>query len=150
MHAFYFNRPPSTAATIPITLYHPLFGQFQDDCDMYIPTKEDHEFVLKFSRSMSDFYDSEEKRAERARTDLGTYDLDFIAGKITGYTTDGDLRWKELCYALLELKWEIGSTGAEPLLQAGWYYTAFMREKLRGNASSTLPCFILYLAGEFS
>ena len=84
--AFYFNPPPLAAATIPITLYHPILGRFQDDCEHYIPTKEDHDFVLKFSQSMSDFYGNEDKRAERARADLQTYDLDFIAGRISTYT----------------------------------------------------------------
>jgi hypothetical protein len=147
--AFYFNRPPSTTAMIPITLYHSVFGQFQDDCDMYTPTKEDHDFVLKFSLSMSDFYDNEDLQAEQARNDMETYSLQFGATRIMKYTTDGDICWKGFCYSLIEFKGEIGSTGTEPLFQAGWYYTAFMRDKLRMHANSNLPCFIIYLAGEF-
>jgi hypothetical protein len=99
---------------------------------------------------MSDFYDSEDLRAEQARKDMETYGLRFGASRITKYTTDGDMRWNGFCYGLIEFKGEIGSTGAEPLFQAGWYYTAFMRDKLRTHANSNLPCFILYLAGEFS
>ncbi|KAF8315288.1 uncharacterized protein EI90DRAFT_3293971 [Cantharellus anzutake] len=61
--AFCFNRPPSTAATIPITLHNPIFGQFQDDCKTYIPTKADHD--LKLSSSMSEFCDAEKGRVEK-------------------------------------------------------------------------------------
>jgi hypothetical protein len=64
--AFYFNRPPATAATIPITLYNAIFAQFQDDWEMYMPTKEDHDFALKFSTSMSEFYEEEKGRAKEA------------------------------------------------------------------------------------
>ena len=63
------------------------------------------------------------------------------------YTTDGDLRYRDMCYALLELKWEMGTLGAEPLFQAGWYYTASMREAL-SNLLSNLPCFIIYIVGK--
>lgn len=97
---------------------------------------------------MSDLYPNEDKRADQARQDFGTYNLDFIAGRISGYTTDGDLRWRNMCYALLELKWELGTLGAEPIFQAGWYYTAFMREAL-DKLYSNLPCLIIYIVGEY-
>jgi hypothetical protein len=81
---------------------------------------------------------------------METYGLCFGASWITKYTTDGDIRWNGFCYGLIEFKGEIGSIGAEPLFQAGWYYTAFMRDRLRTHANSNLACFILYLMGEFS
>lgn len=144
---FYFNRPPSAAATVPITLYNAVFAKFQEDCETYTPTKEDHAFVLKLSVSMSKFYDTEEERAAQARSDMGTYDLDFLAAKLRSYATDGDMRWKEFCYAILEYKLEMCSGGAEALFQAGWYYTAFMRDLLAANRSCHFPCFILYAFG---
>jgi hypothetical protein len=98
---------------------------------------------------MSKFYEKEGPRAEQARKDFGSYDLDFLAAAVGTFKTDGDLRWKEFCYAILEYKGEIGSTGAEPLFQAGWYYTAFTRDLLPGNVCSNLPCIILYAFGEF-
>ena len=146
---FYFNRPPSTAATIPITLYEPIFAQFQDDCETYMPTQEDHAFVLKHTLSMSNFYDTEKARAEQSRADMATYGLDFLATEIRNYCTNGDLRCGEFCYSLLEYKGEIGLTGAEPLFQAGGYYAAFTRDYCKANWFSHLPCFILYAFGEF-
>lgn len=39
---FYCNRPPPTSAstTIPVTLLHPVFGQFTDDYATYQPTSQ--------------------------------------------------------------------------------------------------------------
>jgi hypothetical protein len=53
---FAFYRPPSAAATIPITLLHPVFGQFVDDRQHHTPTVDDNELVLSLSRAMSKFY----------------------------------------------------------------------------------------------
>src|SRR5438034_6066884 len=101
MPAFCFDRPPSAATTIPITLYHPVFGQFQDDCDNYTPTKEDNAFVLEFSRTMSKFYDGESDRAEASRKLMTNYSLKFLAAQTGSYKTDGDLRYNNFCYAIL-------------------------------------------------
>lgn len=50
-------------------------------------------------------------------------------------------------YAILEGKLEIGSGGAEPLFQSGWYYTCFVRDKLERYPQPNSPCLIIYLAG---
>jgi hypothetical protein len=131
-------------------LYNPIFGQFQDDCKTYIPTKADHDFALKLSSSMSEFYDAEKGRAEKAREDFGGYGLHFLAAQIHGYTTDGDLRCNNFCFGLMEVKSEISLGGAEPLFEAAWYYAAFTREQMCANLGSNLPCFILYIAGELA
>jgi hypothetical protein len=146
---FYFGRPPKAAATIPITLYHDVFGQFQEDCRTYEPTEADHTFVRDFSTSMSKFYTLEVERADSALRKMRKYGLDFSAERIGKYITDGHMRWGDLCYALIEFKLEIGSTGAEPLFQAGWYYTNLAKttSALVKNLNSILPCFILYTAG---
>jgi hypothetical protein len=99
---------------------------------------------------MSNFYDTEKGRAERARDDFGTYGLDFLAAQIDGYTTDGDLRWKKFCLGLIEFKPELCLGSAEPLFEAAWYYVAFTRDQLQANLGSHLPCFILYAAGKCS
>jgi hypothetical protein len=145
--AFAFNRPPTAAATIPISLYHPIFGQFQDDCKNYAPTKRDHDFAYKFSHSMSHIYANEGDRADQARKDFASYGLDFLPTGIGKYWTDGDLRYKGFCFALIEAKAELSTGGAEPLFEAAWYYSAFIRNHF-DETRSRLPCFILYLAGE--
>lgn len=147
--AFNFNRPPDAAATIPVTLYHPVFGQFQEDCQAYMPTKDDHEFVRNFAFSMSQLYDKEDERASRARDEIESYGLAFRAAKIKAYTTDGDLRFNGLSYAILKVKNELGVGGADPLIQAAWYYTAFVREKIRDHPGSCFPCLLIYIAGAF-
>jgi len=150
MPAFCFNRPPSAAETIPITLYNEILGQFQEDCELYKPTKEDHDFALKFSISMSDFYDDEKGRAKKARKDFESYGLDFLAAQIEGYTTDGDLRFKGYCLAIMEVKPELCIGNADPLFEVAWYYVAFTREQLQGNLGSHLPCILLYISGEYN
>jgi hypothetical protein len=115
---------------------------------MYNPTKEDHDFALRFSLSMSDFYDDEKRRAEKAREVFGEYGLDFLAAQIDGYITDGDIRWKQFCLGLMEFKPELCLGNAEPLFEGAWYYVAFTRDQLQANFGSHLPCLILYAAGE--
>ncbi|KAF8325651.1 uncharacterized protein EI90DRAFT_2931653, partial [Cantharellus anzutake] len=140
-------RPPIADATVPITLYHHIFGKFQDDCKTYTPTKEDHDFASKFSHSMSAFFGNEDARAQTARNHFSDYKLDFLPTKIKSYCTDGDLRYKNLCYALLEVKQELSTGGADPLFEAAWYYNALTRDHSVDKTRSCLPCFILYLAG---
>ncbi|KAF8325081.1 uncharacterized protein EI90DRAFT_3019264 [Cantharellus anzutake] len=144
--AFAFNRPPTTAVMIPISLYHPISSQFQDDCKTYTPTKEDHDFALKFSHSMSNIYANEGDRADQARKDFASYGLDLLPTGIGKYWTDGDLRYKGFCFALIEAKAELSTGGAEPFFEAAWYYSAFIRNHF-DETRSRLPCFILYLAG---
>lgn len=144
----FFDRTP---ATIPITLHHPVFGKFQDDCDTHVATKEDYAFVSKFLLSMSEFYGSRVMRAEQARLDLETYGIEFRTSAINRHWTDGDLCWSGYCYGLMGLQWEIDSEAGviDPLLQANQDYTAFMRQNVVKNPGSNLPCFIVYIAGEF-
>src|SRR5262245_4986771 len=39
---FAFYRPPTAAPKIPITLLHPVFGQFVDDCQNHTPMVDDN------------------------------------------------------------------------------------------------------------
>ncbi|KAF8523805.1 hypothetical protein JB92DRAFT_2882804 [Gautieria morchelliformis] len=142
---FYFDRPPSAAATIPITLYHPVFGRFQDDCESYVPTKEDNTFVIQFSSKMSEFYQTEGARAREARGMLRSYDLHFNASTIESFTTDGDVRYNDFCFARLEVKAELGSSPSDPLVQAGCYYRSFTKQTITNRTN--LPCFLIYIAG---
>ena len=98
---------------------------------------------------MSEFYDEEKGRAVEARKLFGEYGLDFLAADIDGYRTDGDLRWKQFCAAVLEVKPEIVLGHTEPLFQGGWYFVAFTRSQLQENLGSHLPCFLIYLCGKY-
>ena len=57
----------------------------------------------------------------------------------SGGKTDGDLRWKGLCYLILEAKNELGGGGAEPLFELLLYY--LNEETVRGRCarSSSFP-----------
>lgn len=147
--AFYFNRPPGSASTIPITLYSSIFGCFQDDCKWYKPTPDDHSFILDFSREMLNFLPAEKEQAATARRLFESYGIPLRGVVIDSYNTDGDLRHQEHAYTILEVKPELAGTKVNPLLQACWYYAAFLWVKLIENRhlSSNLPCLLIYLQG---
>lgn len=149
--AFHFNRPPSAAATIPVTLNHSIFGQFVDDCKTRLPTKEDNDLALAVSSVMSELYDNENDRATAFRKVLREHGIDiqvtFLEG--TRCHTDGDMQCDCIRYLILEVKMEIGSTGAEPLFQAIWYYQRSMERISNDNPSSALPCLLILLFGTF-
>ncbi|THG97455.1 hypothetical protein EW145_g7609 [Phellinidium pouzarii] len=136
--ALCFNRPPEAASPIPTTLYHPVFGQFQDDCESYTPTRDDNTFALYFAYYMSAFYGVKDRREEQIWAAFSDYGLSFNGNKssLDGYTAGG---------ALLEIKDEIGSPGADPLLQGAWSYINSIRETLDNNFN--LPCLIIYIFG---
>ena len=149
--AFHFNRPPSAAATIPVTLHHSIFGQFVDDCKTHIPTKEDNELAFALSSGMSELYDNENDRATAFRSILRDHGIiiqeTFLEG--TRCHTDGDMQCNHIRYLILEVKMEIGSKGAEPLFQAIWYYQRSMGGISNDNPSSSLPCLLILLFGTF-
>lgn len=140
---------------MPITLYNVIFAQFQDDCRTYTPKKEDYEIALRLSHSMSKFYKIEDWRAQQFRDDLGAeygLELELSANEIHGYRTDKNFPYgSEFCCALLEVKSELCWGNAEPLFEAAGHYVALTEKRNRElqTVNSHLPCFILYLAGEY-
>ena len=147
--AFYFNRPPSAAGIIPVTLLHPIFGQFVDDCDTHMPKREDNALVFALSKAMSEFYDDEDSRASHFREILAEHGIEMVATRIEGtkYQTDGDMQTKRHRYLIAEVKGEIGSKGAEPLFQVGWYYQESTKKPAQDKGGSPLPCLLIYLFG---
>ena len=146
--AFFFNRPPEAATVTPLTLLHPVFGEFVHDCDTVRPTREDNEFVLTVWREMSGFFKEEKDRANAFRRRLAGYGIDMAASGIGSYQTDGDLRKKGLCFAILEVKTELASGQADPLFQAASYYVASMRETSEEYPNARLPSILIYLFGQ--
>ncbi|CAG8668890.1 8632_t:CDS:1, partial [Paraglomus brasilianum] len=57
------HRLPGASST-PVTLLHPIFGQFADDCKSGRPTSEDFQFILKLSYKMSLFYNMKQEHAQ--------------------------------------------------------------------------------------
>jgi len=60
---------------------------------------------------------------------------------------DGDLRWKGLCYIILEVKNELGGGSAESLFDVMLYYLKSMKKQSEEDAHARLPSLIIYLSG---
>lgn len=146
---FLFDRPLENVATILVTLHHPIFSNFLDDCDAYQPTAEDSASALDFSQKMSGFFDKEALRTKCALELLTKYGLLVRGGSLGELTTNGDLCENNFVYAILETELELGASSAEPVLQLGWYYAASMNEKNEKHPRSNLPCLLIYLVGEY-
>lgn len=148
---FYFNRPPTAAPITPLPLLHSAFGKFVDDCESYVPTKEDNRLVCDLSFEMSGFFDNEDARMSKFREVMNRHGFDLTAAQVEGtkYQTDGDTRIGGFCVLVVEGKVEIAASGAEPLFQGAQYYLEFVRNKARESKHS-FPCFILYVFGEYS
>ncbi|TDL22381.1 hypothetical protein BD410DRAFT_770441 [Rickenella mellea] len=147
--ALWCDRPPEAAYTVPITLLHPVFNLFLEDCEGE-PSEEDHAFAYDLSQAMSGFFDDEKERRTKFSEVCATHGMVFVAAKIDGteYITDGDMRCGYCIYCIVEEKVELGATGTEPIFQAAFYYTSNMRQRadLR-KIHCTFPCLGVYLAG---
>ena len=145
-----WTRPPG-ALSIPVTLLHPIFGQFVDDCDTHKPTSEDNTFILDLSREMSNFFENEAQRQKAFIDILRDRDIRIVPSSIAGYHTDGDLHVNGRRYLIIEVKSEVGSKGAEPYCQAILYYmranTDEVAKVLEENAQFNFPCLIITLFG---
>jgi len=62
-----WSRPPAADATIPVTLLHPIFRQFVDDCENHQLIQPDNELVLELMAAMSEFFPDEKARAAELR-----------------------------------------------------------------------------------
>jgi hypothetical protein len=148
--AIAFDRPRGTADTIPVTLLHPIFGQFLDDVDTHEPTKEDNDFALELSMTMADFHAEEDVRGVALRKVLKDWGITLVQTTIEGtlYRTDGDLQYNQHRYVIAELKNEVGSGTAEPICQAASYYLESTRKSALECPKSSLPCLLLYIFGK--
>ena len=142
-----WTRPPG-ALSIPVTLLHPIFGQFVDDCDTHKPTSNDNTFILDLSREMSDFFDNEGQRRTVFIDILRNRDMDIVPS-----STNRDLHMNGRRYMIIEVKSEVGSEGAEPYCQAILYYTRAYTDEvvkaLEENVQFNFPCLIITLFGAF-
>jgi hypothetical protein len=84
----YFSRPFEAAATTPVTILHPIFGQFIDDCERYVPTKEDNALTWKLSEAMSKWCTSEKDRLSSFLTVMAEHDYRLTTTKVNRYETD--------------------------------------------------------------
>ncbi|KAG0697573.1 hypothetical protein DFH29DRAFT_811543 [Suillus ampliporus] len=153
---FLCSRPRKAEDPVPVTLLHPIFAEFVDDCRDLKPTHLDYRFVRELSEKMCMFFSDENARMEAFRTQLAdSYDIALYNAGIgaTAYSTDGHLMIGGKFIAVIAKgKKEIGSGGSEPFVEAMCCQREFMKflhkkpfhiDKLR----SVFPCFHIIVFG---
>jgi hypothetical protein len=134
-----------------VTLLHPIFGQFRDDCENNKPTAQGRALALELFPAMSALYTNEGDRAHCIREIFAKHGIHLVRTKIEGkkYETDGDISHGEFRYVIAEIKNEIGSSAAEPFHQALLYYLESTRKQAPVMGGSVLPCLIVVIIGSY-
>ena len=145
----YCNRPPFAFHPIPVTLLHPIFGQFVDDTERIEPTAKDNKLVRDLAYVMSSFHKNETKRGEKICDALTESGIQLVQTSIEGisYMTDGDMQHAGYRYIIAEMKNEIGSSGAEPYVQASMHYLESTRKQALAHPESVLPTLLVLFFG---
>jgi hypothetical protein len=149
LRLFGYGRPPDAASDLPPTLLHPVFNEFLHDCEHHEPTEADHMFALELSSAMAKLYPDEEASRKEAfhsvcRDNHIYMNTSMIDG--TDIYADSTIRVRGFNIWLGVVQNEMGETGAEPVFQAGQWYS----HGLRGYEHFPIPfpCFGMYLVGE--
>jgi hypothetical protein len=132
---------------LPLSLLHPIFGEFVDDAENYVPTPDDVPFFLAFVKAMVDVYKVEDGRRLTVSEIFENHKMYIKPTSIGKFGTDGDLSSGKFRYAIFEFKNEIGATGAEPFFQAILYYLEATRKFAGEHSNSVLPCIIILIFG---
>ena len=56
------GRPRAAEGKIPVTLLHPIFARFAEDCESIIPTAQDNELALELLNTMPNLFPYENDR----------------------------------------------------------------------------------------
>ncbi|KAG1730671.1 uncharacterized protein EDB91DRAFT_1059330 [Suillus paluster] len=154
---FLCSRPRKAEDPVPVTLLHPIFAEFVDDCRDLKPTHHDYRFVRELSEKMCIFPPDENARMDVFRTQLAYFyphvTLYAAAVGAKSYRTDCHLIiGGKFVAVIVEGKKEIGGSGAEPFVEAMWYQRQFM--KILNNTEfdiaerrSVFPCFHIIVFG---
>ncbi|TDL24163.1 hypothetical protein BD410DRAFT_896881 [Rickenella mellea] len=138
----FFNRPHGTSS-IPVTLLHPVFGQFVDAVETYEPTSADKAFVRALAIAMSDIYTNEGDRASAFRGIIADHwgiKLSAARSERTSFITDGHFDVGKFLTLLTEATNDIGAKGAEPFYQCVQYHAAAHRNLPNSLKIVPLPC----------
>jgi len=138
------GRPYSAFWAIPPTLLCPQFSQFVVDLDSCTPSTDDIELFHELCQEMSDIFvdESEPDRNDQFISLMEKYGFGDLQRKfISKYPADGVLDiyiekvHEHVPYCILQVKNEIGSTAAEPMAQAIFYWLEGIRvcKQDRGN-----------------
>jgi hypothetical protein len=148
-----FCNRPWTANPTPITLLHPIFGQFVDDCKNCPLTPKLARFALELATEMCKFFKSEADRAQAFRDLIWErLSIKLNAAKVRGteFNTDGYASVGSHVYVNTECKNEIGSTPADPCLLSAIYYHHHAKYSFGKVQNSRFPCLHLYYFGKSS
>ena len=144
VHGISCARFRSSCATIPLALLHPVFGEFADDCWSCETTIEDLTFAQRCAYIMLDIPDEEVRREKINKVFTSYYGTNTT---IASFEADGDLCVNRLRYLIVEIKNELSNTNCEPYFQLLSHYLESTRETAIECIGSTLPCFLVVLAG---
>ncbi|KAJ3499972.1 hypothetical protein NLJ89_g9993 [Agrocybe chaxingu] len=143
------NRPYGRPTALPLSLLHPIFGEYVDDAENYVPTTDDVKFFLAFVQAMANIYKREDGRQETLLTIFDDHKIPIKPTMIGRFTTDGDLSIGKFRFLIAEFKNEIGSTAAEPFFQAILYFLEATRKLATQHLNSVLPCMIVLIFGPY-
>ncbi|KAF8872351.1 hypothetical protein BD779DRAFT_1452885 [Infundibulicybe gibba] len=141
--AIHCNRPQSAAHPTPVTLLHPIFGQFVDECETLRPKYEDNAFALEAFQIISALYPSEVSRKDGILGLFERHKIPLHGCSIQGIppSTDADTGFP---FAIAEME----SDYVEPYAQAAFYYLESTREHwAMAYPASPLPCIIVTVIG---
>ena len=147
-----WSRPPAADATIPVTLLHPIFRQFVDGCENHVPIQPDNELVLELMAEMSKFFPNEGARAAQLRQTLTSHGIPVVTSTVTSkghnFPTDGAVEINGHLVAIVEVKDEIGSKGAEPYAQVVIYYTHSTSARAEDFSKFNFPALLITVFGQ--
>ena len=147
-----WSRPRAADATIPVTLLHRIFRQFVDNCKNHQPIEEDNQLVLELMITMSDFFPDEKARARRLREILTSHGIPVVTSTIASkgheFPTDGAVEIDGNLAAIVEVKGEIGSKGAEPYAQVILYYSHSNAAKSQQFPQFNFPSLLITVFGQ--
>ncbi|KAG5635658.1 hypothetical protein H0H81_010494 [Sphagnurus paluster] len=146
-----WSRPPGADATIPVTLYHPIFRRFIDDCKSHQPIDEDNKLVREMTAAMSKFFSDGDGRAAELRDilqDNGIPPTAHLSSEGCFFCFDGAIESKNGFTVIFEVKEEIGSAGAEPYARAILHYANSAWKKSEEHLNFNFPCLIITVFGQ--
>ena len=147
------GRPLKREAAVPLTLLHPIFGRFVDDCGKIMPRREDYAIAHQLKEKMSEFYSTKGERRQEICEALQEYGIPIYPGPIgtSEHKTDGHVCSCNRPILILEVKNDIGWKGAEPSLQLILCFRIFCDQHgLWDDESTCHPCLVLFVVGEQS
>ncbi|TFK63726.1 hypothetical protein BDN72DRAFT_775561, partial [Pluteus cervinus] len=145
------GRPPGCESLTPLSLLHPIFGEFLDDCQKHEPTVGDAALARDFVTEMGKIHRDELTRQTALKELLDKHNIHTNEIELTNSRYGAGLTVTSPggTSAIGEINNDIGSTGAEPLFQASLYYLEATQRKALEVTHSALPCILVLVFGPY-